>query len=81
MKDIWRELFIFWFGSGHFGGKWPRGFQYVLVLALCAKRISADLRAKREKKKSAGAENTERSPERATLLNQVFEKASRKAKP
>jgi hypothetical protein len=46
-------------------------FLFPFPLALCAKRISADLRAKREKIKSAGAEKKERPPERAAFLKEL----------
>ncbi len=51
---------------------WPIGFLFVVfvfALALCAKRISADHAQEKGKDKSAGAENTERPPERATQIS------------
>jgi hypothetical protein len=49
-------------------------------LALCALAHFRRPRAKREKKKSAGAEKKERPPKRATPLKRIFEKPSATAK-
>jgi len=58
--------FSVWIGQS--GGFWPIGFLF-FVLALCALAHFRRPRAKREKKKSAGAEKKECPPERATEIN------------
>jgi len=70
-------------GIGQFPPLWPIGFCLFVLFCIGALREAhfRRPRAKREKKKSAGAENTERPPERATLLKRICVEASRKAKP
>jgi len=56
---------------GQFPPIWPIGFFVPCIGALREAHFRRP-RAKREKKKSAGAENTERPPERATFLYQIL---------
>jgi hypothetical protein len=63
---------MFLFGIGPNGGNGPILFLFLFPLALSCEAGFRRPRAKREKKKSAGAEKKERPPERATFLYQIL---------